>query len=101
MKIEAKSGIELIADERTRQIKVEGYTAEHDAKDTYKALSLAAISYTQTAIGNGNQGVVMWPWDYKYYKPTFGVRDLVRAGALIAAAIDRLQAEELKKEPGK
>jgi hypothetical protein len=34
----------------------------------------------------------MWPWDNKYWKPSEDkVRNLVKAGALIAAEIDRLQ----------
>ena len=34
-----------------------------------------------------------WPWDKESFKPTTSLRDLVKAGALIAAAIDRLQNE--------
>lgn len=35
----------------------------------------------------------LWPWDAKWWKPTPDnrVRELVKAGALIAAEIDRLQ----------
>ena len=32
-----------------------------------------------------------WPWSDKWWKPKDKIRDLVRAGALIAAEIDRLQ----------
>lgn len=34
-----------------------------------------------------------WPrrWSPDWYKPTNAIRDLVKAGALIAAEIDRLQ----------
>jgi hypothetical protein len=33
-----------------------------------------------------------WPWDEKWWKPsTNPIRNLVKAGALIAAEIDRLQ----------
>ena len=40
-----------------------------------------------------------WPptWDFSWYKPTTRIRDLVKAGALIAAEIDRHQRIEIKK----
>ena len=35
-----------------------------------------------------------WPWEQESFKPTTDIRDLIKAGALIAAAIDRLQMKE-------
>jgi hypothetical protein len=36
-----------------------------------------------------------WPWDAEWWKPSpDSVRNLVKAGALIAAEIDRLQRKE-------
>jgi hypothetical protein len=32
-----------------------------------------------------------WPWEWSFWKPRDPVRNLVIAGALIAAEIDRLQ----------
>ena len=40
-----KSGIELIADERQRQIEVEGYNAQHDSQHNASDFVYAAISY--------------------------------------------------------
>ena len=60
----------------------------------------AAICYTQAAqfLGEGitaNQLLdtpECWPWDHEWWKPSDDpVRNLVKAGALIAAEIDRLQ----------
>ena len=89
------TGIELIEQERSRQIHSEGWTAEHDDEHVNNELALAAICY---AIPDTfSQGY--WPptWDLSQYKPTTRIRDLVKAGALIAAEIDRLQRIEFKK----
>lgn len=100
------NGIGLIAAERERQITEEGYTTEHDAKHA-EALVKAARSYSYTAEGYLNgQSVpadaehvrwhIGWPWADRDWKPTGDpVRDLVKAGALIAAAIDSLLAEKI------
>lgn len=95
-----KTGIELIAKERQRQIDIEGWTKEHDAQYKDNELVKAAICYAdpktyyyQTNIKVPN--VDFWPtqWDKKWFKPTDRIRDLVKAGALIAAEIDRLLIE--------
>jgi hypothetical protein len=40
-----------------------------------------------------------WPWDERWWKPSNDpIRDLVKAGALIAAEIDRLQRSEATKK---
>lgn len=101
-------GIGLIAAERARQVTEEGYTPEHDAGHA-SDLTGAATSYAgathatlllgrtpEQAIAGGIQTVVppFWPWSSHYWKPTGDpVRDLTKAGALIAAAIDSLLAE--------
>lgn len=89
------NGIELITQERTRQINVEGWTKEHDDEHTNNELALAAICYAIP----GTYLPSYWPstWDRKWYKPTTRIIDLVKAGALIAAEIDRLQRIEIKK----
>lgn len=102
------NGIELIAAERQRQIEQEGWTPEHDAGHGEGELAEAAACYAmperarqipvegETDLENGaTSGVssVLWPWDESYWKPTPNdrIRELVKAGALIAAEIDRLQ----------
>jgi len=86
----------LIARERHRQVSVEGYTTEHDDAHGAEPLIHAARSYaTAAAIAVRNAtlppGMVplTWPWHRSTWKPTGdAVRDLTKAGALIAAAID-------------
>jgi len=103
-----KTGVELIADERKRQIEVEGWDAKHDDKQ-YGALALAGASYAIETIAkykdiDVNWGKtysklagIIWPYDMIWWKPTPDdpVRQLVKAGALIAAEIDRLQRMKL------
>ena len=87
--------INLIEAERNRQQYVEGWTEEHDDKHVNNELALAAACYAVPDVFS--QGY--WPptWDLSWYKPTTRIRDLVKAGALIAAEIDRLQRIEIKK----
>jgi hypothetical protein len=100
------SGAELIAAERSRQTEVEGWTPEHDdqldrcellyAAENYQELA-HFIAYTgRTDAATYYRGrpprAATWPfgWDWKP-NHTDPVRNLVKAGALIAAEIDRLQ----------
>jgi hypothetical protein len=88
-----KTGIELIAEERQRQISVEGWTPEHDNKHENGEMAGAAAAYALESTGRNfdEQIAVVWPWDDEWWKPGDRIRDLVKAGALIAAEIDRLQ----------
>jgi hypothetical protein len=97
-----KTGIELIAEERQRQIEKEGWTPEHDAHHDTGDLALAAAAYASaelyrrtTSEGYDNTPHI-WPFERKWWKPTpeNRIRELQKAGALIAAEIDRLQHEE-------
>ena len=91
------SGTDLIAAERQRQIDVEGWTPEHDAKHTGDDLAAAAACYALPA-GSARRDLqaAYWPWADHFWKPTpyDRVRELVKAGALIAAEIDRLTAQQ-------
>lgn len=102
-----KTGVELITDERARQVTVEGFTAEHDSAHSSRQLVLAAACYTlpefyrdyQHCPISTNRPIFcprLWPWDPCWWKPSpeNHIRDLVKAGALIAAEIDRLQRKE-------
>lgn len=91
-----KTGAELIAEERARQVAEEGYDAEHDANHEHGELVSAAIAYGLIHTNWPLPGAMrlcgaFWPWDDEYWKPQTPTRDLVRAGALIAAEIDRRQ----------
>lgn len=85
-------GVGMIAEERSRQVIVEGYTREHDAEHGARLLSMAAMAYTVPRGGLMEpmwQPLRFWPWRSAEFKPSSDrVRDLTKAGALIAAAID-------------
>lgn len=90
-------GAGFIAEERLRQKEEEGYTAEHDAQFYKGELGQMASCYCKVA---GVRFVAdTWPknMDFTLCKrecyPHPNLKDLVRAGALIAAEIDRLIAE--------
>ena len=102
-----KTGAELIAAERARQMEKEGWSEAHDDEHDDRELALAAVSYVSHATQRawlvatfpengleqyqGDEAPDEWPWAPPYWKPKDPIRDLVRAGALIAAEIDRLQ----------
>ncbi|MFJ5984269.1 hypothetical protein [Lentzea sp. NPDC092896] len=108
---EATTGAALIAAERARQIREEGHTPEHDAGHAGEDLAIAACCYAlpttmrkfkRDAPLNPYEHLdpadlarvvpVLWPWTYEAWKPSDDrVRELAKAGALIAAEIDRLQ----------
>jgi hypothetical protein len=89
------TGVELIAAERTRQIQAEGWTPEHDNEHADHELAMAAESYIrQACVPNVDMHIPPdpWPWELSWWKPSEDpIRNLVKAGALIAAEIDRLQ----------
>jgi hypothetical protein len=95
------TGAELIAEERQRQVEKEGWSANHDDGHDVGELAAAAVCYAmnpnqRTQKGSWSTKTVfyeMWPWSDRYWKPTPDdrVRELVKAGAPIAAEIDRLQ----------
>lgn len=85
------TGAESIAAERQRQISEGGWTAEHDDEHAAGELAEAAQCYVMETIQPGD-GNAFWPWEGSWWKPSADpVRNLVKAGALIAAEIDRLQ----------
>jgi hypothetical protein len=112
MKKTIMTGIELITVERKRQIEEEGWTAEHDDKWGYGQLANAAACYAMTnqhricwakkvGLWAKTTFEVIWPFSKEWWKPTpeDRIRELVKAGALAAAEIDRLQRlKDMKKE---
>ena len=103
--LEKPAGITLIADERERQITKEGFDAEHDEQWECLELVSAAMCYLHAnklivtseifhGDPNNNEFIFMtWPFHRDWWKPSDDqIRNLVKAGALIAAEIDRLQA---------
>jgi hypothetical protein len=87
------TGAELITQERERQMSEEGWTAEHDDEHTNNELARVGAIYALPA--KFRFYAQAWPqtWSREWYKPTPQNRigELTKAGALIAAEIDRLQ----------
>lgn len=83
-------GATQIGYERARQQMAEGYDAEHDDEHVNEELADAAACYIIFAPEPGKTPYA-WPWNDEDWKPSGDrIRDLVKAGALIAAEIDRL-----------
>lgn len=97
------TGLDLIAAERLRQLE-EGYTPEHDEKHNDGSMAWAAACcaapariYREERGGGRVLFYDPWPWvaplptGEPVEAPQTRERELVRAGALIAAEIDRLR----------
>ena len=87
-----KTGVELIAIERQEQIEKHGRSIQDDQIYTEHQLPFAAIAY---AIPDGLESVNRkhyWPWSLHWWNPSpeNRIKELAKAGALIAAEIDRL-----------
>ncbi|MCT5505805.1 hypothetical protein [Pseudomonas aeruginosa] len=82
--------------ERRRQVEAEGWTPEHDDAHSYGQMARAAACYALAGSSAPNDGTaallvsLAWPWDEQWWKPTSARRDLVKAGALVMAEIERL-----------
>ncbi len=90
-----------IADERVRQIEEEEYDHSKDDRHTMGQLARGAASYAIAAGSNFvedrhwakellMQAVRLWPWHRKTWKSTNPRDDLIKAGAMIVAEIERL-----------
>jgi hypothetical protein len=89
------TGVERIAAERQRQIEEEGWSEYHDDRWTQDELAVAAACYALPPHVRRDDVLPEpehWPWDWCWWKPTPDnrIRELEKAGALIAAEIDRL-----------
>ncbi|MCK4817885.1 hypothetical protein KA005_19090 [bacterium] len=120
------TGIQLIMNERNRQIEVEGFDGAHDDEHTCGELALAAALYAAPVLlyekidyARGPAFSNSFSWDRCDKRPHFSGSDpenrgnmvgdpeyytkeqrldlLVKAGALIAAEIDRLQRIDSNK----
>lgn len=93
--------LDVIA-ERQRQQSVEGWTPAHDDKHDNNEMAFAASCYAFHSAAASwdfeddgtpydiHQAPKNWPWDSRWWKPTSPRRDLVKAGALIIAEIERI-----------
>lgn len=105
---EQSGAIADIASERRRQIEVEGWTPEHDDEHCYGEMAKAAACYAAGQVVSAiphemdsDRGAAgyrsLWPWDFKWWKPKAYRANLVRAGALIVAEIERLDRKGAAK----
>ena len=91
-----------IYEERERQIRSEGWSAEHDDAHTHGELRRAAECYERAPALRSPQSTVHsppsplhippkgWPWDPEWWKPsTDRARELEKAGALFLAEAAR------------
>lgn len=98
------NGADLIKEERLRQVSEEGWVAEHDDELGSCTLAVAGACYALGVAGGYSsyheiwlsiytkQALELWPFDAEWWKPTEDpIRQLTKAGALIAAEIDRFQ----------
>jgi hypothetical protein len=109
------TGVNVIATERKRQIESEGWSAKHDDLHDNSEMAWAAACYAapepikaemQKPCGCRSVGECShqfnthwsdpWPWSKEWDKrgKSGRLRDLAKAGALIAAEIDRLLRSE-------
>lgn len=89
-----KTGIELIAEERQEQIEKHGWTLEHDRQNhTHDELVRAAcaIAFVSEADKPANFSAPNWAWEIRERIQDDREHCYKVAGALIAAALDRLQ----------
>lgn len=87
--------------ERKRQVEAEGWTPEHDDQHTLGEMAMAAAAYALPQKPAGFIGQI-WPWGRQWWKPSRDPRrNLVKAGALILAEIERLDRAARAAEAGK
>lgn len=105
VELESRSVTAAAADvltERQRQVTAEGWSSKHDDKYKNTELAFAASCYAFHAAAatwdleddgipyDSHPAPKQWPWDPSWWKPTDARRDLVKAGALILAEIERI-----------
>ncbi|MCJ2085821.1 hypothetical protein MKK88_07420 [Methylobacterium sp. E-005] len=98
----SQAAVDVLA-ERRRQVEAEAFTRLHDEQHNDGGeICRAACSYAYEAGRTRQQrsdcegsAPPMWPWDLSWWKPTTPRRDLVKAGALVLAEIERLDRASL------
>lgn len=85
--------------ERQRQVDVEGWTPEHDDQHSTGSMAYAAACYATADMPGCRKWInVIWEWTgwsrIAWWKPKDRRHNLVRAGALILAEIERLDRRQ-------
>lgn len=89
-----------VAAERKRQRELEGWTTDHDDTHISGEMAMAAACYALASILDTEHALNTlvtryWPWTRKWWKPKSPRVNLVRAGALIIAEIERIDRRAL------
>lgn len=118
----ASKAIHDVVTERRRQVAEEGWLPEHDDAHSGGELALAGGWYAFNSVYRGpdcignvadgdceanslfrarrGHGAYQWPWGMSWWKPSEDPRrDLVKAGALILAEIERLDRALTQETP--
>jgi len=94
--------------ERQRQQDVEGWTTEHDDSHSNGHMARAAAVYALVGSSDGRipgdeltPSITqrLWPWALSWLKPTDKRRNLVKAGALLLAEIERIDRAAPSQQP--
>ena len=88
------NAVQSVIAERQRHQSAEGWTPEHDDQYSKSQLLWASSCYVLNAIHPFNRIPFGWPWTPEWWKPTNPRRDMVKAGALILAEIERIDRQE-------
>lgn len=90
--------------ERRRQIEAEGWTPAHDdahdKREMARAAACYALTWTLSPTDSKYVPHKFWPWSLDWWKPSDPRRNLVKAGALILAEIERLDRAALSQSSG-
>lgn len=85
-----RDGVATIAAERKRQIAEKGWSAEHDSQHTDESLVWAAMHYACPVDPGSKYWPDTWGDQWNQRDSDDRITQLAKAGALIAAEIDRL-----------
>jgi hypothetical protein len=97
------TGVEKISLERLEQKLLHNYPVERDVTNNQNGeLTAAAITYLMQYLAQKGDykfnASAYWPWEMEYYKPSDDqIKNLAKAGAFIAAEIDRIKAVKEEK----
>ena len=83
------TAINLVKEEREKQINKHGYTTTHDRQCPRKAVLYGALAYLNSVIYSPAIGIEDWPFEEESFKPEGNVNNLVKAAAMIIAEIDK------------
>lgn len=94
-----KEAMNLVVNERLRQINEEKFSREHDQHFIEGELAAAAACYSvppHLRVDGTFEPLTIFPWDRKWFKPSpeNRIRELVKATALNIAEIERLLIKE-------